>query len=75
MESKQTAIDWLAERVGHNSLMSLADYYEILEQALAIEKEQIIDAFQEGKWDWHAKINEGKESKDPSEYYNETYKK
>jgi hypothetical protein len=39
-----TAVEWMAEKVGHNSLMSLADYNEILEQALAMEKEQIINA-------------------------------
>jgi len=40
MANKQTAVEWMAEKVGHNSLMSLADYNEILEQALAMEKEQ-----------------------------------
>jgi len=48
---------------------------DIIDQAKAMEKEQIMDDFQEGKWDWHAKLNEGKESKDPAEYYNETYGK
>jgi len=40
---KQTAVEWLAEKIGHNSLMALTEYNEILEQAKEMEKEQIID--------------------------------
>lgn len=63
MENKQTAVEWMAEKVGHNSLMSLADYYEILEQALAMEKEQIMDAYNNG------------DLRSAELYYNETYGK
>jgi len=38
---EKTAVEWLAEKVGHNSLMGSAEYYEILEQALEMEKEQM----------------------------------
>jgi hypothetical protein len=33
-----------------------------------------MDDFQAGKWDWAEHID-GKHSKDPAEYYNETYNK
>jgi hypothetical protein len=73
----QTAVEWLEKEfnkleatVGVYGIM-----YSLIDQAKAMEKEQIMDAFQEGKWDWHAKLNDGKESKDPAFYYNETYGK
>jgi hypothetical protein len=77
MENKQTAVEWLNQQIvdRQNGNGNSKSWDEILEQALAMEKEQIMDDFQEGKWDWHAKLNEGKESKDPAEYYNETYGK
>lgn len=38
-------------------------------------EEQIMDAFQEGKWDWNDHLQNFTITKDPKEYYNETYKK
>jgi len=64
-----TAVEWMAEKVGHNSLMRLADYYEILEQALAIEKEQIISAVD------NLSVNQLGEFVNGEEYYQETYGK
>ncbi len=70
---KQTAVEWFIEKVGHNSLMSLTDYNEILEQALEMEKQQIVEA--------HG--NKLKKSKDEGnyeywfsgeDYYNKTFK-
>ena len=43
------------------------------QQAKEMEKEQSMNDFMAGKWDWAEHIK-GKESKDPAEYYNETYK-
>jgi hypothetical protein len=70
MENKQTAIEWLAEKVGHNSLMSLADYNEILEQAIAMEKEQIVKAVYDSMGT-NFDPNMGRAEL----YYNETYGK
>ena len=39
---KQTAVEWFAEKIGHNSLMALTEYNEILAQAKEMEKEQKI---------------------------------
>ncbi len=39
---KQTAVEWFAEKIGHNSLMALTEYNEILAQAKEMEKEQMI---------------------------------
>jgi len=73
MESKQTAIEWLAEKVGHNSLMSLADYNEILEKAKAMEKEQIMAAFYQGENNSVDYFIPGNEIQESEQYYKETY--
>lgn len=69
MEKKQTAIEWLYKITKQRE----PDKFD-WEQAKQMEKEQIEDAYQEGKWDWHNHITNGTESKDLAQYYNETYK-
>ena len=32
-----TAVEWFAEKIGHNSLMSLVEYNDLFEQAKEIE--------------------------------------
>ena len=47
---EQTAVEWLFEKIidsNHDD-----DLYEILEQAKEMEKQQIEDAYNEGKYDW-----------------------
>jgi len=70
MENKQTAVEWMAEKVGHNSLMSLAEYYEILEQAKAMEKEQKIEFANNYGFDIC-----GYDYERAEQYYKETYGK
>ena len=68
--SKQTAVEWLQERL----LLSLSDELKSLNGFFVIakemEKEQIIHAFKEGNLyhGWALKH-------EPEQYYNETYKK
>jgi hypothetical protein len=68
--SKQTAVEWLQERL----LLSLSDELKSLNGFFVIakemEKEEIIDAFKEGNLyhGWALKH-------EPEKYYNETYKK
>ena len=63
--SKQTAVEWLIEEI-HKNIEWIP--VPIQEQAIQMEKEQIIDAFDTGrrKGDW---IFDGEK------YYEETYKK
>ena len=76
---KQTAVEWFAEKIGHNSLMGSAEYYEILEQAKAMEKKQIIEARNNGflasgeGWNGEYGIKDLEEIKS-EQYYNETFK-
>jgi hypothetical protein len=62
--SKQTAVEWLIEEI-HKNIEWIP--VPIQEQAIQMEKEQIIDAFDTGrrKGDW---IFDGEK------YYEETYK-
>jgi hypothetical protein len=70
--AQQTSVEWLVDKVfGKNGLIL---YAEVIEQAKAMHKEETMDAFQAGKWDWSEHTNNGKHSMDPAEYYNETFK-
>ena len=70
MENKQTAVEWLVKKI------ELTDFWEEeIQQALEMFEKQIMDAFQEGKWDWNDHLQNFTITKDPKEYYNETYKK
>ena len=76
MENKQTAVEWLLEQIEIKNGKDFTSYYsEFIEQAKQIEREQIEDTFQDGKWDWASHITNGTESKDLAQYYNETYNK
>lgn len=64
-----TAVEWLVEKLDQNF-----DYVAdtIIEQAKEMEKQQIIDAYEEGTY--HNTL--GNEDYETSEqYYNETFKK
>lgn len=68
---KQTAVEWLYDQIKNKG----KSIYEILEQAKAMEKEQIKDAFFEGKNDGilMERYLDYKHIT-PYEYYNETFK-
>ena len=80
--AQQTAVDWFYEEiVGMLDCNEVNDFpfikwkikNSLLLKAKEMEKEQSMNDFMAGKWDWAEHIK-GKESKDPAEYYNETYK-
>lgn len=61
--AQQTAVEWLAENI---HLLHSLKWNDIIEQAKAMEKEQIIDAFDTGTIDDNMIGNE---------YYNERFGK
>jgi hypothetical protein len=63
---KQTAVEWLIDQVEDYIGLIPVD---IIEQAKEMEKQQIIDAYDNGKY-----ITSGKEF-GGEQYYNETFKK
>jgi len=68
---KQTAVEWLIVQTYTHWNNEDASFQKILEQAKAMEKEQIIDSFVEC---WKENMPEGYECKQSAEYYyNETF--
>jgi len=71
---KQTAVEWLVEELSLKSKalkIMLNAHKEIVEQAKAMEKEQIIEA-----WNIRAKIDgvlTYTDNRTAEQYYNETY--
>jgi hypothetical protein len=68
---KQTAVEWFYQRI------LAKDIKEVFEQAKEMEKQQIIDAFDEGKSDGYKTAREWDEMvifSNSEQYYNETYK-
>ena len=68
--AQQTAVDWLVEQLArkHNEFQALTFYYdhkEEIEKAKAMEKEQIVNAFEQGI--------EFAFPTNGSYYYNQTY--
>ena len=64
MENKQTAVDWLFEKITQNAEIRWrgTQYVELFQQAKAMEKEQIEEAFNNSSY-----FIDGKE------YYDDTY--
>jgi hypothetical protein len=69
MDKKQTAVEWLVEQVNSDCLNSTFIRPNIINAALAIEKEQIIEAYED------CSTNELGELFTGEQYYNETYGK
>ena len=71
---KQTAVDWLYDQIENKG----KSIYEILEQAKAMEKEQIINAYEEQNVEPEF-FEDGtmaitNKYTDAEQYYNETFK-
>jgi hypothetical protein len=65
---KQTAVEWLMDKLP--TIDKYDPYYEdIIQQALAMEKEHLMMAFNDGRVNAGLKLNRTSE-----QYYNETYK-
>ena len=62
---KQTAVEWLVEKL---EIFATEEEMNIIEQAKAMEKEQIMDAFEAAEKDF------GRDFLHGDLYYNETFK-
>ena len=70
-DMKQTAIEYLVEQL-EKGINEEYTWYKVIEQAKAMEKEQIKDSFVEC---WKSNVPDGIECKlDAEQYYNETFK-
>ncbi len=69
---KQTAVEWLIDKITFSD-MSVTD---AIEQAKEMEKEQIINAYEQGIEDgyWHPENGYSNEFESAEQYYKETFK-
>ena len=67
---KQTAVEWLKDWMGKNQYFIGNDLLEAIEQAKAMEKEQIAEAYIDGEDD---ETNRRVLKRAAEQYYNETY--
>ena len=65
-DKKQTSVEWLIEQVEGLNINDDTVWAEVTKQALEMEKQQIIDARVNGKYDSHL-------DDDCETYYEETY--
>jgi hypothetical protein len=75
--NNMTAVEWLLTQIENKNGKEFSSYYtEFIEQAKAMEKEQIINAHLEGWSDAYDYLqdNGSKPARQAEEYYNETYK-
>jgi hypothetical protein len=73
MSKELTAIDWLINYMPEDYRLSIP--YDFVEQAKAIEKQQIIDAYDESIIDYlNRNAGEFSEPKNGEDYYNQKYK-
>jgi hypothetical protein len=63
---KQTAVDWLVSHLNKQEWFTYKQR-EYIEQAKEIEKQQIIDAYNEGGCNWDSEL-------EAEQYYNDTFK-
>jgi hypothetical protein len=62
---KQTAVEWLLDQIDDMYIHQLYD--KEFEQAKEMEKQQIVDAYDDGNYAYGMGI------KEPEQYYNETF--
>jgi hypothetical protein len=71
-EIQMTAVQWLIQNIVEDQTIkakSMSEWIKIFEQAKAMEKEQIIDAYKQGQYD-----SEPIRETDAEQYYNKIYK-
>lgn len=74
--SQQTAVEWLFKEICKYHILQPMLLKNVIEQAKEMEKEQIINARENGKWEITKCINDPNYTFSTSEqYYNETYNK
>ena len=72
----KTAVEWLIEQLENHNGITKKAFENVIKQAKAMEKEQIMDAFNEG-FNEGCRYTTGFEQmlwEDDEQYYNETFK-
>jgi HEPN domain-containing protein len=71
--SKQTAVEWLIEQLTPSISLQQKHIDELKEQAKEMEKQQIIDAYRDGRSDQQSQREARWYNRNAEYYYNETY--
>jgi len=76
--SKQTALDWLKQQLESYGdpqccKVTWEDFDILIEQALQMERKQIVEVWNDGNYNYFYNRVGRKEFEDGNEYYNETY--
>jgi len=70
---KQTAVEWLQEAMSNKLSSEIGPYFlDLFENAKEMEKDQIIEAYREGRTDQHSGM-EKFHNRSSSMYYNQTF--
>jgi len=74
--AQETAVEWLLKKIENKNGKEFSSYYtEFIEQAKEMEKEQIVNAWDDGsETEYQYHVN-GEFRKCSHDYYNETYNK
>ncbi len=67
---KQTAVEWLVDTIEKNRHKPIKELFVYIKQAKEMEKEQIIDAYENGVKETNSRC----EYQEAEQYYNETFK-
>jgi Mor family transcriptional regulator len=68
---KQTALQWFIEQIENHNGVTRAGFQKCIDEALQMEKEQIVEGFNFGVYDGGGLIKKYKMSGE--QYYNESY--
>ena len=73
---KQTAVEWLAEKVNSKNFIKYDDFFKLIELVKEMEKEQIVDAYQSGIIDGQIfALTRKIDIETGEQYYNEKFNK
>jgi hypothetical protein len=71
--AQQTAVGWIEHNI--QSDMTFMEIMGLIRQAKAMEKEQIIKAWDDGDYAYFYSKETGRDFENGEQYYNETYNK
>lgn len=76
---KQTAVEWLwlnltDDMIGELSCEQIKSIYDVVQQAKAMEKEQIVKTYRDGRSDQQSERNTRWYNRNAEYYYNEKFK-
>ena len=69
----KTAVEFIIEQLENANVISRFAFPEVIQQAKAMEKEQIIDAYENGLYDGDGR-NRSHYNMNAEQYYNQTFK-